>query len=464
MEGRAEFGGEDFGPYKAPITIMYPARARDCSGAGIVDLINNSNNSIFINDLGGLFPYVPPLPIAPLVLGDSYISDRGLVLASLQYQKFPSSGIDPIATGIANGYYPPEANIPAPDGSEFLASEIVINDGAEFIRSLGSYIDSACGSSIATAFGYSQSAIHLRTFLFDPEFWGSYDGSLSGGNVVPTANGPTPQEAGKAITVNSETDVQILQGERVRGDTDWYKVYEIAGTSHAPREGADLALIMAAFGLGSRQNTAKVSPVFRTMMDHLVEWIDRGRTPPRSAYLQASLTNPKCEIGSAENLYDINGYPNLNDIYLDCPMLRDPTMGDALPGGIRLPHVVTKVGHLSVGAPLGIYGGVETVTPYSLSGGQALPNVSFLPAAAGVYSRFTDLELAQLYGNVHNGKIIDVFSGNYVAAVAGAALYAQSQGWINVEETRDYIKTAIDCAHEKKTSVSDEDILACHGI
>lgn len=462
MEGRVEAGGEDFGPYKAPITVLYPARARDCGGTAMVDLVNNSMTSVFINDLGGLFPYVPPFGIASILLGEPYIASRGLIMASLQYQKIPSAGIDPIGAGIAAGYYPPDANIPAPEGEELLASSVVISDGADFVRNLGSYIDGACDAFTAIGFGYSQSAIHLRQFNFIPEFWGSYDGNISGGNVFPDESGPTPEESGKSITVNSETDVQILQGEKVRGDTDWYKVFEISGTSHAPTEGADLAPIMAAFGLGSRQNPAKVSPVFRSMLEHLVGWIGGGRTPPHSAYLVASSTNPKCQVGSAENLYDIATFPTWNDQYLDCPTLRDPAKGNALPGGVRLPHVATRVGLGWVGAPLGSYGGVEPISPYSLAG--TLPNISFAPASAGLYTRFSDLELAQLYGKVQKGKVVDLFSTNYLGAVASAAIYAHVHGWINAEETLDYIKTATECARKKKTSISDAELVACHGV
>ncbi|HKY62414.1 MAG TPA: alpha/beta hydrolase domain-containing protein [bacterium] len=463
MEGTIDFGSPSgVQPYKAPISLMYPADVADCSGTGIVDLVNNSG-SLFLNDLG---VYFPPLGIGALVLGDTYVAKRGHALASLQYQRISSFGQDPIQAGIDHGFYPPTAGIPAPDpAAEILASWVVLSDGAAFLRNLGSDPDfaGACSSSKVISIGYSQSAFHQRLFSFTPQFWGTFDGNLLGAHGVSPFIGESPEGSGKSITVNNEHDVQILQSEGVRGDTDWYKVYEVAGSSHTPMEAVDIAPILALWGQSSRQNPVRISPVFRTMMDHLVNWIDGTSTPPPSAYLDASSnpnTHPECVVGSAENLFEADGAPTMNDVYLDCP--RDPAKGNALSGGIRLPHVVTEVDGELAGAPLGNYGGVEPASPYLFAG--ILPNISFIPVSGGSYSRYTDQELTQRYGVFQKSMIDDALSGPYLGSVARAAEYAESQGWINEEEKRAYIKTAQDCARGKAASLSSEDLLACHGI
>src|SRR4030095_6561626 len=84
----------------------------------------------------------------------------------------------------------------------------------------------------------------------------------------------------------------LVPGDQgVRADTSDYKVYEVAGVSHAPLELGDQN---ASFGVLVRvfdpsfqipQNMAKLSPVIRTMMTHLIGWIDGTSTPPPSVYL-----------------------------------------------------------------------------------------------------------------------------------------------------------------------------------
>jgi len=74
------------GPYKVPVTLVYPTA--ECSGVGLVDVVNSVFYETFDsagtqNDL--FFPSL--FPIARMLLGDDYIQDRGYVYALAQWNK-----------------------------------------------------------------------------------------------------------------------------------------------------------------------------------------------------------------------------------------------------------------------------------------------------------------------------------------------------------------------------------------
>lgn len=502
-----------FGSYAAPITLMYPANPLECSGTAIVDLINNSATVFAFADFFGTV-YLPPAAIGRGRLGNDYIGKNGQVLALLQHQgakdkgwpTFPIAMPFVIPWGITNGYYPPEAGIPVgPVGSEFTPTYIVMNDAAEFIKNPSGFGGPAvCSSNKAIAIGVSRSALHLRQFLDTdpPSSLGAlhYDGSFlhEVSLFEPLANPAPPSGTGKAIVVNTETDIMffltggnpLVPGDQgMRADTGDYKVYEMAGVSHSPIESGDLAALFAPVlpGFPIPQNPAKLSPVIRTMMTHLVEWIDGTSTPPPSVYLgtDGDADPDECFVASGGDfnasigIRPLDNYclsptgnpcpppaPNPSeDRYLDCP--RGGEDG-AMAGGLRLPHVVTEVDGELAGAPLGGYNGLNTATPWKLLPHTppflfGLPRLSNAIAIGGRFDRFTDQELIDRYGT--NTKVVDdAISGQYIGAVARAAEYAESQGWISEDEKRDYIQTAQDCAHGKTGSLTDLDLRACHGL
>jgi hypothetical protein len=92
---------------------------------------------------------------------------------------------------------------------------VLLNDTAGFLRHLQGDAG-ACGASKVLAWGESRSAVHLRSFLGTFNL-SAYDGSLLHGLPGwPLAVGPTPPGTGKAIVVNSETDVMLMQAQNVR--------------------------------------------------------------------------------------------------------------------------------------------------------------------------------------------------------------------------------------------------------
>lgn len=467
--------------YQAPIALFYPADG-NCSGTALVDMVNNTGISNYLDGLG----YAPPLESLRPLLGDAYLAQHGHVFASLQFQGADSLGAFPIPVGKANGYYPEEASIPVgePSGNpqaEGVPTLFVMKDAATFLKNAGAFIPGACNSSRALAYGYSQSAVYLSVLLKmenPPELGGgyfsagAYDGSLlfaSSAGMFCAAGflpcGPTAPEAGKAISLSTETDVQFFLAEHLRGDEQHYRSYEVAGVSHLPREIISLEGLV----LGTTQNLAKISPVIRTMTGHLLGWIDGDSIPPPSVSLdteECSLVNggdminvPFLEIVQPPDYYGIGlGQPLIpDDYYLDCP--RGAEDG-AMHGGIRLPHVVTEVSGKTVGAPLGRYSGLQTATPYQLF--DVLPNTSIAFALGGVYTPFTDEEIAARYGN-SNDKIEDALTGRYIGRVNSSAGYAESMGWVSEEEKIQYIHTAQDCAKGKTSTVETADLLTCHG-
>lgn len=269
-----------------------------------------------------------------------------------------------------------------------------------------------CASRNVIGLGYSRSAGHLRTFLDDPvRPFRAYDGSLLGG-IIPIlmlthAEGPTPCGTGKTIVVYSETELSF-GGAALRdpGNSEHYRVLEVAGASHAPKELFDLDLIP---GIGSnRQNLARTSPVYRASFRHLVGWLHDGKPPSSSLF---DLAAPRGAEG-------------------------------AMSGGVRLPHVLTEDDDRTLGAPLGCYGGWGT------------------PAAGSI------LPLFVVIGGDYDPACMPDYRthGAYVKAVTHAARYALMKGWIDETDREAYVNIAARCPVGEKSVLSSADLRACHGL
>ncbi len=418
--------------YAAPLALLYPEDGADCGGTAIVDLVNNSGTLFVVDGLG----FFPPVAGGTTLMGEDFIGRRGHVVAQLQYQGF----VDPDQVTVGSmlsvaksiGFYPQAATIPP----TFEAAKIVAADAAAFLRHPFGADAPTCRASKVLAYGLSRSAQHLRHFLQDG--LASYDGSLlhglPGSGIGWTAPpGPTPRGTGKTIVLNSESDLALLQSESVRDTAgrgaSHYRVYEVAGVSHALAEGALIP--------DTRQNLARVSPVVRGVFDHLEAW-RAGAQPPPSAYLDLRA----CE---------------LQELPLFAPFPPQSTVGvlacatgpeGAMKGGVRLPHVTSLAG----GAPLGCYSGVETYTPYAVAG--VLPLASTIFALLGVHDASSCISLPAAYPN----------HGVYVLKVFVAASYARLRGWIGDEDLLGYVQIAAACPVGSVTSLSFEQQLACHGL
>jgi hypothetical protein len=142
--------------------------------------------------------------------------------------------------------------------------------------------------------------------------------------------------------------LEILHGIR-RADARSWRQYEMAGISHLPEPILDLDV--------PNQNPADARPIFRAAFDNLARWI-RG-VPPPARYFQGGV--------DASNVFG--------------PVL-DADGNWA--GGLRLPHLSSRVRGRRAGAPLGTY------DPINEAG-----RAPFNPFAliSGTFTRFSDAEI-----------------------------------------------------------------------
>jgi hypothetical protein len=114
----------------------------------------------------------------------------------------------------------------------------------------------------------------------------------------------------------------------------------------------------------TRQNPVSFRPVFKAMLRNLVEWIETGKEPPPPRYIEG-------KVGSDGRFH-----------------LATDADGNVL-GGVRLPHMPTVLPNGErVGAPLGVYGGLdpEYYEPFNA-----------YPWLGGTFEPFSEQELKQRY-------------------------------------------------------------------
>jgi hypothetical protein len=347
------------GAYSVPVTLAFPKDGATHNGFAVVDVINTVTIGKETWPGGG-----GAFPVARIHLGDDYLFGNGNSYVGVIWDKaaVETLGIGAIATP-ADGY-------------------TILRDAAALARDPGRHLPSGeapAGADHVVAYGYSQTGSLLRGWFTEKlnqvEGAPTFDAALIGvpggfcKDLEPEADtlceGPISDGA-KLIVVNTETDVEWT-GFVERGETDDYRLVEIAGTSHIRTLAADFRQ----HGL-PEQNPADPYPVFRATMTNLQQWV-LGTEPPPSIYMELA-------EGEPESL-------------MDSPLrhaARDKD-GNAL-GGVRLPHIA---------APLGTYEGLDYDFKES--------NVFFL--LGGVYKPFFKEELTARYTD-HDA---------YVATVSAAA-------------------------------------------
>lgn len=377
------------GAYDVPVTLAYPTRSRDYSGAALVDVVN----TVFM-----LWPAPLPAPATPvplylarLYLGDQYLFGSGHVYLSVNWDK------NALAIGGTGTI--------ADHGDAFS----IIRDAAALARDPGQipaqHRPNASGTVIA--FGYSQTGGLLRNFYrtqanssgglaFDGALYGGANGNCldpSLGNSLGSflcGDGPV-SDGGKVIAFNSELDTQWF-GYAERGQTADYRLMEIAGTSHIPGRAF-------AFADAPAQNPASWQPVARASLRNLIAWIG-GTPPPDSNY-----------ISLEDDVGELFGVPFREAI-------RDSD-GNAL-GGVRLPHMNATDHGREVGAPLGTYEAFEFNTE------------DLFIFIGGHFTPFGAARLAALYPS----------HGAYVQRVAGAAQRLVQRREILAEDGKAFVKEA----------------------
>ena len=376
--------------YSVPATLIYAARLQNCNKVGIVDPT--------LSTLLEVFPTAGQEAVAEvlrLTTGDTFLG-RGYTYLSVQWNKL-------VTDRLGGG------NIErATDGYRIVVdSATLLRNPAVFIQQ-GPLPSLPCPAQIVVGYGNSQTGFFLRDFyLKNQNAHGAFDGVLLQGTgdrcrtltdaaplfAYSNCDDMLPQH-GKIIVLNSETDVLMFQAWKVRAAAANYRIYDVAGVSHIPKNILDLS----AFG-ATRQLPVDWNPVVRAMLVNLQNWI-LGIAPPSSTTISGRETSGTFQIE------------------------RD-NFGNAL-GGIRLPHMISEKNGKPAGAPLGTYVGIENLSLCSFP-----PQYCFV-ILGGAFTPFSASQLESLYPN----------HGRYVTAVVRGAVLAAHNRHILRSEVSRYIRSA----------------------
>ena len=437
------------GAYRVPVTLLYPDASDGCNGVAVVDVLNSVFYETF--DWAGTLgdPFRPSLfPLGRAILGDGFLQARGYTYATVQWNKLVLERQRGAGTL-------PDSTLRIDRGTD---GYTILRDLSDFLRRptelLVGPVPSLCAARDVVAFGYSQTAMLLREFHFAGRNAGLalgssfddgivFEGSLHGGpgsRCRRLADSPpwfeytfvgcgdaTPPEQGKVMTVNAETDLQLINAWKARAkDTaaaGHYRVYELAATAHIPTPLFPLKLAGARPAEQADQNDADTSPFYRAMMEHLRRWIGEGHPPPPDVAIAGGVKR------RANGFFSDASWGSDNGLVF---ITRSGKDGNAL-GGVRLPHVRTALPDgADVGGPLGIYRGThcdndptasDFILSCRLSGDQSIYNM-----AGGTFTPYAELDT----------DLCDDFYPTreaYAQAVRRAAEHAAAKGWTLSEET-----------------------------
>ena len=436
--------------YRVPVTLVYPENTAQCDGDALVDVINSVFYETFAFAGTQQDPFFPSLlPGARLLLGDDFLESRGYVYAHAQWNKLVIERQRQAGTL-------PDPTLAIDRGTD---GYFILRDLSDFLRRpaelfVGS-VAPPCAVQDVVAFGGSQTGMLLRQFYFAGlntalasassfDDGNVFEGSLQfvpGGRCrsltddspwfsysFARCGGETPEAQGKVITINAETDVQMVNGWRARpggegnGGIDHYRLYEIGGASHIPTSFIPLKLVGLREEEAAEQNYAQMAPVIRAMVEHLREWIEAGSAPPPSVFLKGRVARLAAPLFSAASWGGDTRLAFVTTLGED---------GNAL-GGVRLPHVRTTLpSGVRVRGPLGLYRGTEcgndpTDSTYILSCGLS-GDVNIYNMAGGTFTPYpqVDVRLCNGFYPTHQ---------SYTDAITEAAEYAVAQRWILPEE------------------------------
>lgn len=461
MFGKLKRAKDGVGTYQVPVTLVYPEDEQQCNGVAIEEVVNSVFYETFATTGTANDPLFPTLfPFGRLILGDSFIKGKGYVYGLAQWNKLVIERQRQSGTLSNASFHIERAN----------DAFTIIKDLSAFFRNptryfVGHQMPTPCQVDDVIGFGYSQTGMLLRKFYFDEKnsklanshefddqlvFEGSIHG-VPGGHCrsvieqppyysysFENCTGATPESQGKVMTINAETDVQIVAGWLARSleNSHHYKVYEIAGASHIPTTVFDLKQLGIRPANQATQNFADIGPVYRAMIVNLHNWIDDQQEPPNSEVMQ----------GSAETLFTpFFSSQSWGSDQNEAFVLSQDEGGNAL-GGIRLPHLRTTLDDASqVGAALGIYRGTQCdndpesnsfILNCLLSSDPNIYNM-----AAGSFHPYTEINPDLCTSYYPDAE-------SYIGSVRAGAEYALSNGWILQEELENIVTSALTKAGE----------------
>jgi Alpha/beta hydrolase domain len=343
MEGTVARSDGSTGHYRVPVSLMYPDR--DPNGFAFVDVVNSADFHVYLDDtapMGKRKIYY----VGDVIFSD-YLRREGFVYIAVQWARMVTEELSTDYGVIEDGR----------DGHE------IVKDAARFLRSPqrleGDLASRPRAVDHVIAFGYSQTGSLLLEMARSGQIRGQngaliFDGVLTGGHsgwcvvlnndatprlgpgpTIPLfyvgdyCDGPFPQE-GRFIAIETETDLDADQSYRIRHDSPTFRQYELAGVSHIPTDLNGLETIGA-----KRQNPVSFRPVYKATLRNLVDWIEAGKEPPDSRYIEGRIDSE----GEFHFALDADGN---------------------VKGGVRLPHMPTVLPNgEQAGAPLGIYRGTD---------------------------------------------------------------------------------------------------------
>jgi hypothetical protein len=372
------------GAYDVPVTLAFPERSKDYSGVAVVDVINTSFVTAAVVPAPGTRT---PLPLARINIGDDYLFGSGHIYVGVQWNK---QAVEFLGIGVI-----------AAAGDAFT----ILRDAAGLARDpmLVPSSGRPQGVGKVVAYGFSQTGALLRGFYhshqnttggqlaFDGALYGGADGRCTEPPLATYICSGTVSDGGKVIAFATETDAQG-GGFLERGEASDYRFFDIAGTSHIPAS-------VIHFVETPHQNPIAFAPAVRAALRNLVAWMD-GTEPPSSVYI---------ELESAVSVA----------FTIPFRYAVDDADGNAI-GGVRLPHMTAIDEGGEVGAPLGIYEGVDFAytTRFLWLGGHFTP--------------FDSAKLDSLYPN----------HGSYVERVAKAAHRLVQRRELLQQDAKAYIDEA----------------------
>jgi hypothetical protein len=428
----ALMNGPPSSPYVVPILLLYPVNPAESNGTAIVDFLNQTPMRLRAADTLGA-EYVPPVPMGRVLFGDPFIGDHGYSYAEIQWDREMIPFI--------NFHEGTSHSIPTGADQYLIAFHV-----GQLLKQPPLNLPGTLIANKRLAIGYSASAGLLQAILkhsvLRPAFSSSFDGVLLG--AVGKQDGPFQAPQGlpaglgganggtdvKTIVVMTETELQLLDGQSLRGQSSTYRSYEIAGAAHNPTSLIPLGQFAGLPGvsLTIRQNPLVIGPVIRAALNHLRNWTLGLGTPPPSI----ALGNPFQVASHTDFTPVFSGVEHIRDVP------REASSNNAL-GGIRLPSIV---------APIGQHNGLETTVgmPYSATTlGQMI---------SGTFEVFSQQELSARYAT----------HAAYVQAVTSAANAAHASGWILASDRDAYIATALACAVGTGVALTNAQILACFDL
>jgi hypothetical protein len=396
------------GRYTVPAVVLYPRHGRG-NGIGVVDWLNTAVYHFFPPDTEfGTHQFT-------LYATGNHLFDEGYTYISVQWDK--------AVTEIFGGT-PPEDGQPHNHlvyGSIERSADAweILLDAARLLKNPRAFPRSDRPAPVATVLssGYSQGgALQLEVLAEGLDPSRVYDGHLvqmiglvcwKREDVAPRFGflgecGPLPEDGNHApvVVLTSESDMLVYHPtvlgvgksgffSRNQANPNW-RQYEMAGVSHIPKPVLSLGV--------PDQNTGDPRPLFRAALHNLARWTHgRHRTqPPAPQYFEGGVDSTDAFIPTL----DADGH---------------------FAGGVRLPHVASRVLGLAAGAPLGKHGPLNpaSANPFVLLG--------------GTFTRFGDEELRDRYPS----RLL------YVGRVARAALHLAARRYISGDDGRALIVAAV---------------------